>query len=147
LIEEIVLSGSAPLDLNKVGWREDRAEEAEIENVGTVVTRGHHAYRNADPRLAGFIGGKEIARSKQVVVGEVYGELLGIGYLRGNLHGKVRLVLAGEHQIGHLVEYLCKFGGMVLADGKYDCLADLSAHRVAQAVLQKRFAEDLVCGV
>ena len=78
---------------------------------------------------------------------EVDGELLGVGDLRGDLHGEVGLVLAGEHAVGHLVEDLRQLGGVVLADGEDDGLADLPADRIAQGVFQKGLAEELVGGV
>ena len=144
LLQEVVLAGAAPLDLDEVGRREDRAEQAEVEDVGAVVAGGHHADRHADPRLAGLVGGEEVARAEQVVVAEVDGELLGVRDLRGHLHGEVGLVLAGEHAVGHLVEDLRQLGGVVLADGEDDRLADLAADRVAQGVLQEGLAEELV---
>ena len=147
LLEEVVLAGAASLDLDEVGGREDRAEEAEVEDVGAVVAGGHHADRHADARLAGLVGGDEVAGAEQVVVGEVDGELLGVGDLRGDLHGEVGLVLAGEHAVGHLVEDLRQLGGVVLADGEDDGLADLAADRIAQGVFQKGLAEELVGGV
>ena len=61
--------------------KRDRTEETEVEDVGAVVAGGHHADRHANPRFAGLIGGDEVARSEQVVVAEVDGELLGVGYL------------------------------------------------------------------
>jgi hypothetical protein len=36
------------------------------------------------------------------------------------------LILAGEHPVGHLVENLRKFCGVVLADGEDDGLANLA---------------------
>jgi hypothetical protein len=35
---EVVLAGAAPLDLDEVGGREDRAEQTDVEDVGAVVT-------------------------------------------------------------------------------------------------------------
>ena len=147
LFAEVVLAGAAPLDLDEVGRREDRAEEAEVEDVRAVVAGGHHADGDADARLAGLVGGDEVGRAEQVVVGEVDGELLGVGNLRGDLHGEVGLVFAGEHAVGHLVEDLRQLGGVVLADGEDDRLADLAADRIAQGVLEERLAEELVGGV
>ena len=48
---------------------------------------------------------------------------------------------------GHLIEYLRQLGGVVLADGEDDRLADFAADRVAQRVFQKRLAQELVGGV
>ncbi len=135
-----MIAGAAPLDLNEVRRREDRTDEAEIEDVGAVVSRGHHANRYADARLAGLVGGQEVGRAEQVVVAEVDAELLGVWDLRGDLHGKVGLVLAGEHAVGHLVEDLRQLRGVVLTDGKDDGLTDLTAHRIAQGVLQEGLA-------
>jgi hypothetical protein len=67
-------------------------------------------------------------------------------HLRGDLHGKVRLVFAGKHAVGHLVEDLRQLAGVVLADGEDDGLADLAADRVAQGVFQEGLAEELVGG-
>jgi hypothetical protein len=142
LLAEVMLARAAPLDLDEVGGREDGAEQAEVEDVGAVVAGGHHADGDADPRLAGLVGGDEVARAEQVVVGEVDGELLGVGDLGGDLHGKVGLVLAGEHAVGHLVEDLRQFGGVVLADGKDDGLADFATDRIAQGVFEEGLAEE-----
>src|ERR1035437_2936012 len=146
-LAKVVLAGAASLDLDEIGGRKDRTKETEVEDVGAVVAGGHHADRDADARLAGLVGGQKIARAEQVVVAEVDGELLGVGYLGGDLHGEVRLVLAGEHAVGHLIEYLRQLGGVVLADGKDDRLADFAADRVAQGVLQERLAKELVSGI
>ena len=59
------------------------------------------------------------------------------GDLRGDLHGEVGLVFAGEHAVGHLVENLRELGGVVLADGEDDGLADLAADRIAQGVFEE----------
>ena len=143
-LAEVVLARAASLDLDEVGGREDRAKEADVQDVGAVVAGGHHADRHADARLAGLVAGDEVARTKQIVVGEVDGELLGVGYLRGDLHREVGLVAAREHAIGHLIENLRQLRGVVLADSKDDGLADLPADRVAQGVFQKRLAQQLV---
>ena len=66
--------------------------------------------------------------------------------LRCDLHGEIGLVLAGEHLVGHLVENLRQLGGVILADGEDDRLADFPADRVAQGILQKGLAEQLVGG-
>ena len=70
---------------------------AEVQDVRAVVAGGHHADRDADARLAGLVGRQEVGRAKQVVVGEIDGELLGVVDLRGDLHGEIGLVFAGEH--------------------------------------------------
>ena len=44
--------------------------------------------------------------------------------------------------IGHLVEDLGQLGGVVLADGEDDGLADLATDRVAQGVFQEGLAEE-----
>jgi hypothetical protein len=46
-----------------------------------------------------------------------------------------------------LIEYLGQLGGVVLADGEDDRLADFAADRVAQGVFQKGLAQELVGGV
>ena len=147
LLAEVVLARAAAFDLDEVGRRKDRAEEAEVENVCAVVAGGHHADGHADAGLAGLVGGEKVGRAEQIVVGEVDGELLGVGNLRSDLHGEVGLVLAGKHLVGHFIEDLRQLGGMVLADGEDDRLADLAADRIAQGVFEKRLAEELVGGV
>ena len=72
---------------------------------------------------------------------------MGVGNPGGNLHGEVGLVLAGEHAICHLVENLHQLLSVVLADGKDDRLADLTAHGIAEGILQKGLAEKQVCGL
>ena len=54
-VKKVVLTGAPPFDLDKVGWRKNGTEEADIENVGAVVAGGHHADGDANPRLAGFV--------------------------------------------------------------------------------------------
>ena len=63
------------------------------------------------------------------------------------MHGKVRLVFAGEHFVCHQIQNLRKFGGVILTHGKDDGFANLTADRVAIRVLQKCFAEKLIGGV
>ncbi|MFM9969146.1 MAG: hypothetical protein ACKVQK_12200 [Burkholderiales bacterium] len=92
----------------------------------------------------GLDGGNEIARTEQVVIAEVDGELLRVGYLRGNLHGEVRLVLTGEHAVGHLVKYLRQLRGMILAHRKNNRLTDFATNRIAKRVLDERLAEQLI---
>ena len=147
LVEEIVPAGAAPLHLDEVGRREYRSKKTEIEDVGAIVAGGHHANRNADPRLAGLVSGQEVGRTEQVVVGEIDGELLGVGYLRGDLYGEVGLVLAGEHAVGHLVEDLRQLGGVVLTNSEDNGLADLPADRIAQGVFQEGLAQELIGGL
>lgn len=57
LLAEVVLAGASALDLDEVGRREDRPEEAEVQDIGAVVSRGHHADGDADAGLAGPVGG------------------------------------------------------------------------------------------
>ena len=137
---------AAPLDLHEIGGREDGAEQAEVQDVGAVVTRGHHAHRHADAGLARPVGLQEVGRAEQVVVREIDGELLGVCDLGGHLHGEVGLVFAGEHPVGHLVQNLRELGRVVLAHGEDDPLSDLTAHGIAQSVFQESFAKDLVGG-
>ena len=61
--------------------------------------------------------------------------------------GEVGLVLAGEHAIGHLVENMRQFGGVVLAYGKDDGLTNLAADRITQSVFHEGFAKELVGGL
>jgi hypothetical protein len=88
--------------------------------------------------------GNKVARAKQVIIGKVYGELLGVGYLRGNLHGKIRLVLAREHAVGHLIEDLRKLGSMILADCEDNGFSDLTANRIAKGIFKESLAEKLI---
>ncbi len=78
LLAKVVLAGATALDLDEIGGREDGAKQAQVQDVGAVVAGGHHAHGHAHPRLAGLVGGDEIAGAKQVVVGKVDGELLGV---------------------------------------------------------------------
>src|SRR3990172_8154957 len=66
--QKVVRTGTAPFDLDEVGGREDRTEEAEVEDVGAVVAGGHHADRHAHSRLAGLVGRNEVAGAEQIVV-------------------------------------------------------------------------------
>jgi hypothetical protein len=72
---------------------------------------------------------------------------LRVGYLRGDLHGEVRLVFAGVHAVGHLVEDLRQLGGVILADSKDDGLADFAADWIAQGVFEESLADDLIGGI
>ena len=98
--------GTASLDLDEVGGREDGAEQSQVQNVGTVVPRGHHADRDADPRFTRKVRGKKVPRSEQVVVTEIHGKPLGIRDLRRDLHCEVRLVFVRKHHVGHRIEDL-----------------------------------------
>ena len=113
------------------GKRSVASKEAEVEDVGAIVTGGHHADGDADAGFAGLVGRDEIGGTEQVVVGEVDGVLLGVVDLGRDLYGEIGLVLAGEHLVGHFVEDLGQLGGMVLADGKDNGFPDLTADRVA----------------
>ena len=144
LFREVMLAGTTSLDLDEIGGRENGAEQAEIEDVGAVVTGGHHAHRHADAGLAGAVFRQKIARTEQVVVGEVDGELLGLLYLGGDLDGKVGLVPAGEGGISDLVENLRQPGCVVLADGEDDGLAGLTADRVSQGMGKEGAAEETI---
>ena len=87
----------------KIGRREDGAKEAEVEEVRAIVAGGHHADGDANAGLAGFVGGDEVGGAEQVVVGEIEGVLLRTVHLRGDLHGKVGTVFAGEQEVGNFV--------------------------------------------
>ena len=106
LLEEIMLACAATLDLNEVGRGENWPEQADIEHIRAVVTCGHHADGHANAGLACFVAGDKIARPQQVVIAEIDRELLGVCNLGCHLNGKVGLVLAGEHHVGHFVEHL-----------------------------------------
>ena len=82
-----------------------------------VVTGGHHADCDADPRLAGLVGVEEIGRAEQIVVGEIDRVLLRIGNQRSDLHREIGLVFAGPERVGQLVEDLRQLGGVALTDG------------------------------
>ncbi|MCG3768872.1 MAG: hypothetical protein JW394_0993 [Nitrospira sp.] len=56
------------------------------------------------------------------------------------------MVFAGEHAVGHFVEYLRQLARVVLADGEDDGLADLAADRIAQGIFEKGFTEELISG-
>ncbi len=86
---------SPPLDLDEIRRREDGPKQAEVEDVGAVVPGGHHAHRHANARLARLVTRDEVARTHQVVVGEVDGELLRAGDRGGNLHAKSDWYLPG----------------------------------------------------
>ena len=140
-------AGATALDLDEIRRRENRTEEAEIEDVRAVVAGRHHADRDAHPCLAGLVSGDEVARTEQVVVAEVDGELLGIRNLRRDLDCKIRLVFARKHAVCHLVENLCQLGGVVLADREDDRLADFAADWFTQRVFEKGLAQKLVGGL
>ncbi|WP_297927298.1 hypothetical protein, partial [Metallibacterium sp.] len=146
-VAKIVGARAAAFDLDEIGGREDRPQQSDVEDVGAVVAGGHHAHGDAHARLAGLVGGDEVAAAQQLVVGEVDAELLRIGDLRGDLHREIRLVLAGEHARGHLVEDLRELESVVLADGEQDGFADFAADRIAQCMLQEGLAQQLVGGL
>ena len=52
-----------------------------IEQVGAIVAGGHHADGDAHPRVARLVIREEIRRAEKFVIGEVAGELLGVGDL------------------------------------------------------------------
>ena len=139
-----MLAGAAPFDLNKVGWREDRTEEAKVQNVRAVVACGHHTDGDADASLAGLVPRDEVRRAEQVVVGEVDRVLLRAVHLRGDLHREVGLVFAWEHEVGDFVQNLGELAGMVLTDRKDNGLADLTADGVAKGVVEEGLAEELI---
>jgi len=129
---------------DEIGGRKDRTEQPEIEHVGAIVARGHHAHRDAHAGLARLVGRQKIARAEERVVGEIERHLLRLGNLRRDLHGEVGVVFSGKHPVGHLVENLREPGGVILADGKHERLSDLAADGIAQRVFEKRLAEKLV---
>ena len=139
-------AGAAPLHLDEIGGGENGPEHAEVEDIGTVVARGHHADGDADAGLTGLVAGDEVGRAKQIVVGEIDRELLGVWYLGSDLHSEIRLVFFGKHAVGHLVEDLGQLGGVVLADCEEDGFADLTTYRVPESVFEEGLAEDLVGG-
>ncbi len=71
LVQKVVQPGAAPLDLDEVGRREDGTEQAEVQNVLTIIACGHHAHCHADPRLAGPVRRQEVGGPQQIVVGKV----------------------------------------------------------------------------
>jgi hypothetical protein len=48
LFEEALPARAAPLDLDEIGRREDRAHQRQVEKVRAVVAGGQHAQRDAD---------------------------------------------------------------------------------------------------
>ena len=144
LLAEIMLARAAAFDLDKVCRREYRAEHAEVEYVRAIVAGGHHAHCHAHARLAGLVGGQDVGGAKQVVVGEIDRELLRARNLRSDLHREVGLILAGEHAVGHYVQYLRQLGRVVLADGEDDGFADFAADGITQGVFQKSLTKQLV---
>ena len=62
------------------------------------------------------------------------------------MDGKIRMVLTGKHPVGHQVENLSHFGGVVLADSKDDGFANLAADGIAEGVFKERLAEKFVGG-
>src|SRR5580704_343507 len=116
LLAEIVFARTASLDLDKICWRKDRPEQAEVQNIRAIVAGCHHPDGDAYPCLACPIRGQEISRAQQIIVGEIDGELLGVADMRGYLHSKIGLVLAGKHLVSHEVQYLHDLGGVMLAD-------------------------------
>jgi hypothetical protein len=146
LLAEVVWPSTATFDLNEIGWREDGAEKAEVQDIRTIVTGGHHTDRYTDTGFARLVSGNEIRGTEQGVICKIDGVLRGAINLRRDLHSEVGLILTGEHAIRHLVQDFGELGGVVLTDGEDDGLTYLTANGVAQGVLQKSFAEELVGG-
>ena len=119
-------------------------KRAKIENIGTIVTSGHHANGHTYACLAGLVAGKKVSRTEQIIIGEVDGELLCVGNLRSDLNSEVRLVLAWEHRSAISFRICASLGGVILADSKDDGLADLATDRIAKGVFQEGLAEELV---
>ena len=147
LVAEAVFARTAPFDLDEIGGRENRAQEAEVEEVRAVVAGGHHADGDADASFAGEIFRREVTGTEQIVIGKVDGELLGIGHLRRDLHGEVGLVFPRKHLVGHHIKNLGEPGRVALADCKDDGLAQFAADRIAQGVFEKGLAEQVVGGI
>ncbi len=144
LFRKVMLARAASLDLDEIGGRKDRAEHAEIEKVGAVVAGGHHTHGDADAGFAGTVRRLKITGAEQVVVGEIDGELLGVRYPGSDLNGEIGLVLAGKDGIRELIQDLGETGGMILADGEDDGLADFTTDWVTQGMFQESAAKKKV---
>ena len=144
--KKAVLARAASLDLNEVRGGKDGSEESEVEDVGAVVSGGHHADGHADAGLAGLVRGQEVCRAEQTIVGEVDGHLLGVIDLGRNLCREVGLIPAGEHPVGHLIENLSDLSSMVLAHGKNNRFADFAADWVAESVFKEGLAKKFIGG-
>ena len=68
-------------------------------------------------------------------------------HLRRDLRGEIRLVLAGKHALGDLIEDLRQLGRVVLTDSEDDGLAALAADRIPQGILEGPLAEKPVGSV
>ena len=147
LLPKIVFAGAAAFDLHELGRRKHRSHECEVEQIGAVVAGGHHAHGHTHAGFAGLVSGQAVGRAEQVVVGEIDGELLRVRDAGSDLDGEVGLVTTGEQRVGLLVEDLREPGGVGLADGEDDGLAEFGADGIAQAVLQQGLAEQLVGGL
>lgn len=132
---------AAPFHLHEFGGRKDGAHQSQVEQVLAVIASGHHADGDAHARPGAAVAGQKMGAAGQVVVGKGDSHLLGVHHVRGNLHGKVRVVFAGEHEVRDLVENLGDPGGMAPADAEDDALADLAADGVFLGVFHESAAE------
>src|SRR5947199_4032094 len=67
LLAEIVFARTASLDLDKICWRKDRPEQAEVQNIRAIVAGCHHADGDAYPCLACPIRRQELAVPKRLL--------------------------------------------------------------------------------
>ena len=70
IFRKFIGARAASLDLDKIGRREDRTHQTEIQNIFAIVAGGHHANGHTHAGFAGFVGLDEICRTAQVVVRE-----------------------------------------------------------------------------
>lgn len=76
-----MFAGATAFNLDKIGRRKDRPEQAKIEQIRAIVASGHHTDRDANTRFTGFISRQKVSRAEQVIIGKVDSELLSIGNL------------------------------------------------------------------
>ena len=69
LFKEVMLPSTASLDLDEVRWGKDGPEESEVEDVGAIVSCGHHADSHTNASFAGLVCGKKIPSTQQLIVG------------------------------------------------------------------------------
>ena len=88
--------------------------------------------------------GRKLAEPSRLLLAKLIVNCWASGICDVTCTAKSDWYLPGNMLVGHLVEDLRQLGGVVLADGEDDRLADLAADRVAQGVFQERLAEDCV---
>jgi hypothetical protein len=129
------------LYLDKISWGKNGTHQTEVEDIGAIVSGGHHAYGYADPRFTGNIGAFKISGTGKPVVGKIDGELLGVAYPGTDLNGKIGVVFSGKQFVGVLVQQLGNFGRVILGYTEHNGFACLAAYGVPQGMVQKGPAE------